>query len=453
MSIELCKPKKLLVATIVAIVFLIVGFGSWQGLDASSTETYEGLKLFSDVIELVEKNYIDEVESRELIEKAIQGMINSLDPHSALLTPDALKDLQVDTHGEFTGIGISITMRDGFITVISPIEGTPASRAGIVAGDKIIKVDGEPANDLREAVNMIRGPKGTNVVVTMVRESAPDPVDFELVRDVIPLESVRSVLIEPGYGYVWVTNFRDNTTEDLEKELGDIEEQGPLKGLILDLRDNPGGLLSQAISVSDIFLEEGNILSIKGRSNRDSRDFKAKPNKTDRPYPIVVLINGASASASEIVAGALQDHNRALVLGTSSFGKGSVQNVETLRDGYGLKLTIARYYTPGGRSIQAKGIEPDIVVKNRSAEAPAEATPEGRRIKEKDLANHLDAEPEGSGKGEAGEGKADDPEQSKPGSILEPNGKLSGERLKEDYQIMRALEILISYNVFNKMQG
>jgi carboxyl-terminal processing protease len=453
MSITFSRTKKLLVVTFIAIVFLIVGSGNREHLSASSKETYEGLKLFSDVIELVEKNYIDEVDAKDLIEKAIQGMINSLDPHSALLTPDALKDLQVDTHGEFTGIGISITMRDGFITVISPIEGTPAYKAGIVAGDKIIKVDGKPASDLREAVNMIRGPKGSSVVVTIMRADTPDPVDFELVRDVIPLESVRAAIIQPEYGYVWVTNFRDNTTEDLEKELAEIEKQGPLKGLIVDLRDNPGGLLSQAISVSDVFLEEGNILSIKGRDSRDSREFEAKPNKKERDYPIVVLINGGSASASEIVAGALQDQHRALVLGTSSFGKGSVQNVETLRDGYGLKLTIARYFTPSGRSIQAKGIEPDIVVERRSAEAADEESMEQRRVKEKDLANHLDAEPDSSLKKDDDGTQEDTPDKTKPDSILDPNGKLSPERLKADNQIMRALEILISYDVFKKMQG
>ena len=454
MSLTFQHTKKIAATTAVTVLFLIVGSGIWQELSAENKETYEGLKLFSDVIELVEKNYIDDVEARELIEKAIQGMVSSLDPHSTLLTPEALKDLQVDTHGEFTGIGISITMRDGFITVISPIEGTPAYRAGILAGDRIVEVDGKPAKDLREAVKMIRGPKGTEVVVTIIRGENPDPVDFTIVRDTIPLESVRAMAIEPGIGYVWITNFRDNTTEDLEKALEKMKkEEGSLKGLILDLRDNPGGLLSQAISVSDLFLEEGNILSIKGRDKQNTKEFKAKPNKVELDFPMVVLINGGSASASEIVAGALQDHNRALILGTSSFGKGSVQNVETLREGYGLKLTIARYYTPSGKSIQAKGIIPDITVESRRLEINADEPGANTRVKEKDLENHLDAEPAKGLPREKDEDEKGPTPKDRPEDVRSPNGPLSLDRLRADNQVMRALEILISYDIFQKMQG
>lgn len=449
MSLLKDRETKIFLAVVLAILLLLAGAGFQQELSAGSRETYEGLKLFSEVIELVEKNYIDQVESKELIEKAITGMIDSLDPHSALLTPEALKDLQVDTQGEFTGIGISITMRDGFITVISPIEGTPAYRAGIKAGDRIIEVDGEPAKDLREAVKMIRGPKGTKVVVTIVREDVPDPIDYEIVRDVIPLESVRSIVLKPGFGYVWITNFRDTTTADLEEALAKLDtENEPLKGLILDLRDNPGGLLSQAISVSDMFLDSGIILSIKGRQERNTKEFEAHSDSTERGYPMVVLINGGSASASEIVAGALQDHRRAIILGTTSFGKGSVQNVEMLREGYGLKLTIARYYTPNGTSIQARGIEPDVVIEERFLEDDTDESNLARRVKESDLENHLEAESEDQKK----EGD-EDKEKSKPEETRMQHEQLSLDRLKKDNQVMRALEILISHDLFTKMPG
>jgi carboxyl-terminal processing protease len=362
MNLKRNKHVKLWLVLLIVVVFSIAGSGFYRNLSADSAETYKGLKLFSDVIE------------------------------------------QVDTQGEFTGIGVSITMKDGFVTVISPIEGTPAYEAGIKAGDKIIKVDGNAAGDLRQAVKMIRGPKGTEVVVTIVREEVKKPIDFKLVRDIIPVESVKTVVLKPGYGYIWITNFRENTTDDLISGLEELESAKiPLKGLILDLRDNPGGLLDQAIKVSDLFIEKGIILSIKGRREKNTQIFKATINKEKRNYPIVLLINGGSASASEIVAGALQDHKRALILGTSSFGKGSVQSVEKLRDGYGLKLTIARYYTPSGRSIQAKGIQPDIVVKRRILDKEDMGDISEEFIKEKDLKNHLEAIPE-KGRGKENEG-------------------------------------------------
>ncbi|OEU64714.1 MAG: peptidase S41, partial [Desulfobacterales bacterium PC51MH44] len=359
------------------------------------------------------------------------------------------------TQGEFTGIGISITMRNGFVTVISPIEGTPAYKAGIKAGDKIVKVDGEPTNDLRQAVKLIRGPKGTKVMVTIIREEAKEPIDFNLIRDVIPVESVRYIVLRPGYGYIWITNFRDNTTEDLVTKLEILESaEVPLKGLILDLRDNPGGLLNQSIKVSDLFLEKGEILAIKGRLEKNTKIFKAKPNSTRRDYPIVVLINGGSASASEIVAGALQDHKRALILGTTSFGKGSVQTVETLRDGYGLKLTIARYYTPSGRSIQAKGIEPDIVVKARFIDKKYKDDIDGGRTKEKDLKNHLEAKPDQSQndqpQSEDNKGTTEEPEID---GLKSRFDRLKLEQLQSDNQVMRALDVLLGYEIFKGVNG
>ncbi len=453
------RHLKLWVAMLLVSATLILGHGFYRDLSANTEETYKGLKLFSDVIELVQKNYVDDVDTQKAIEAAIQGMMRSLDPHSGLLPPDALKELQIDTQGEFTGIGIHVTMRNNLVTVISPIEGTPAYRAGVKAGDKIIKVDGKPTEDLRDAVKRMRGPKGTTVVITIIRKGAPEAMDFSLVRDVIPIYSVKAELLKPGYGYVWITNFRENTTDDLIEALDAMEQsETPLKGLVLDLRDNPGGILNQAINVSDLFLENGEILSIKGREGQHTKVYSAHTNDVARDYPIVVLINGGSASASEIVAGALQDHKRALILGTTSFGKGSVQTVESLRDGYGLKFTIARYYTPSGRSIQAKGVEPDVAVQQRQL-SDNEIT-DDRMIKEKDLKNHLDAEPDDAM--DAPVGQIDEPQKETPDIPEDPpllkkfkskHSPLDREVLLSDNQVLRALDILISYDIFKNLKN
>jgi carboxyl-terminal processing protease len=439
---------KLWMIMVFAVVFWTIGAGFFGDLAAKSDETYEGLKIFADVIQLIEKEYVDDVESKELIQNAIRGMVQSLDPHSSLLPPEAFEDLQIDTKGKFTGIGIHITMRDGFVTVISPIEDTPAYKAGIKAQDRIVKVDGKPVKDLRQAVNMMRGPKGTKVLVSIMRAGVKKPIDFELIRDVIPVISVKALNLKPGYGYIRLSQFSSTTTQELEEALNKVESgEVPIKGLILDLRNNGGGLLDAAIKVSDFFLEEGKILSIKGRGNKNTKEYMATATSANRNYPMVILINGGTASASEIVAGALQDQNRALILGTTSFGKGSVQTVETLRDGSGLKLTIARYYTPSGRSIQAKGIEPDVVLKHKRLDKK-DLQEEGL-LKEKDLVNHLEAEP----------GKKEDPtpddKESKP-EVQEMEfrvGPLSLERLQTDNQVMRALEILNSYDIFKSLNS
>jgi carboxyl-terminal processing protease len=455
MTASKTRHLKLWVAMVLVSAALILGHGFYRDLSANSAETYKGLKLFSDVIDLVQKNYVDEVDAQKMIEAAIQGMVRSLDPHSALLPPDALKELQIDTHGEFTGIGIHVTMRNNLVTVISPIEGTPAYRAGIKAGDKIVKVDGTLTEDLRDAVQRMRGPKGTTVVLTINRQGVPEPLDFTLVRDVIPIYSVKAELLKPGYGYVWITNFRENTTADLIEALQALETaEMPMKGLILDLRDNPGGILNQAIDVSDLFLETGEILRIKGRDGKNTKVFHAQTDKVKRDYPIVVLINGGSASASEIVAGALQDHKRALILGTTSFGKGSVQTVETLRDGYGLKFTIARYYTPSGRSIQAKGVEPDVTVKQRTLSDIETAA--GSILQERDLKNHLDAEADDPLDGPPAESGApgweapEDPPALK--RFKAKQSALDRDSLFSDEQVLRALDILISYDIFKGLK-
>jgi carboxyl-terminal processing protease len=297
---------------------------------------------------------------------------------------------------------------------------------------------------------MMRGPKGTRVSVTIAREGEKEPLDFELVRDVIPIVSVKEIILKPGYGYIRLSQFSGSTTKELEAALQKVESaKVQMKGLILDLRNNGGGLLNQAIKVSDLFLEEGKILSIKGRNKKNTKEYMANPDMVSHKYPMVVLINGGSASASEIVAGALQDQKRALILGTPSFGKGSVQTVETLRDGSGLKLTIARYYTPSGRSIQAKGIEPDIVLKHKRID-PTEVQEEGL-LKEKDLLNHLEAEPD-KNKNETSE-----PQKSKPKNQEQEMqfrvGPLSIDQLRTDNQVMRALEILHSYDIFKRLNS
>lgn len=442
------RHKKILIVTVITVLFWVVGAGFYRDLSAKNEETYKGLRLFADVIELIEKNYVDPVETEKLIQKAIQGMVHSLDPHSSFLPPEAFEDLKTDTKGEFGGIGIVITVQKGWITVISPIEGTPAYNAGIVAGDKIIKVDGESTQEMAlwEAVKKMRGPKGTDVEITISREKEPEPIVFKLTRDIIPIVSVKSLILKPGYGYVRLTNFQDNTTDELLQALEKMEAgEVKIKGLVFDLRDNPGGLLDQAISVSDVFLEDGDIVTIKGRQKSHTKSYKAHANDTKRDYPIVLLINGGSASASEIVAGAFQDHKRALILGTTSFGKGSVQTVETLRDGYGLKFTIARYYTPSGRSIQAEGIIPDLVVKHKMLDPEDREASEKGLLKEKDLKNHLEAKPQ-----EEEESKTQETEKKKikkrPTSFR--HGPLDPEALRLDNQIVRALQILQSVDLF-----
>jgi carboxyl-terminal processing protease len=449
------QPVKIWLIMVGAVLVWVLGTGFQRANSAGKEDIYEGLKLLSDVIELIQREYVDEVDARDLIHKAIQGMAQGLDPHSSLLPPDAFEDLQIDTKGKFTGIGIHITMQNGFVTVISPIEDTPAHRAGIEPGDRIIKVDGQLAKDLREAVRMMRGPKGSKVTVTIMREGFKKPLDFEIQRDEIPIQSVKFMQLKPGYGYVRVSNFTGTTTQDFEKALEKVEAaNGPLKGLVLDLRNNGGGLLNQAITISDVFLDKGQIVSMKGRDKKNSKTFNATPSSVQRTYPIVVLINAGTASASEIVAGALQDHKRALVLGTTSFGKGSVQTVENLRDGSGLKLTIARYYTPNGRSIQAKGIEPDIVLKLKRLDGSESGAQDEAAVKEKDLDNHLEAE-----------GEADKPDAKKPQTKPEQDpksrmkevesrvGPLKLESLENDNQVMRALEILIGHDVLKQARN
>ncbi len=365
---------------------------------AKTTSVYEQLDLFGDIFERIRAQYVEDVDESDLIEAAINGMLTSLDPHSSYLSPDDATNMRVQTRGEFGGLGIEVTQEEGFVKVVSPIDGTPADEAGIEAGDFITHVDGESVLGLTldDAVDLMRGPVGSEIIITVVREDQPEPFDVSIVRDTITLQAVRT-RTEGESVVLRITTFNDQTTPNLEAGLAEqVEAAGGIdkvNGFVLDLRNNPGGLLTEAITVSDAFLEKGEIVSTRGRDLADGERYNAEAGDLAQGKPIVVLINGGSASASEIVAGALQDHRRAIVVGTKSFGKGSVQTVMPLRGDGAMRLTTARYYTPSGRSIQALGVSPDIVVEQPRPEADTEeeepgTTPMTRS--ESDLRGFLD---------------------------------------------------------------
>jgi carboxyl-terminal processing protease len=335
---------------------------------AAAADTYRQLNLFGDVFERVRADYVEKPDDSKLIESAINGMLAGLDPHSSYMDPKSFRDMQVQTRGEFGGLGIEVTMEDGLIKVVAPIDDTPAQKAGVLANDLITKLDDEQVQGLtlNQAVEKMRGPVNTKIKLTIIRKGQDKPVEVSITRDVIRVKSVRSRVEGDDVGYIRLSQFNEQTTEGLKKAISDISAKvsnDKLKGYILDLRNNPGGLLDQAISVSDAFLEKGEVVSTRGRNAEETQRFNARSGDLTNHKPVIVLVNGGSASASEIVAGALQDHKRATVLGTRSFGKGSVQTIIPLGSGNGaLRLTTARYYTPSGRSIQAKGITPDIEV-------------------------------------------------------------------------------------------
>jgi len=345
-------------------LLLLLLTGGVQHSTSAIEDTYEKLKVFSEILSLVQSNYVDEVQSKELVYGAIKGMLETLDPHTSFMTPEAFREMQVETHGSFGGLGIEITVKDRLLTVVAPIEGTPADRAGIQPGDRIVRIEGQVTKDmtLMEAVRKLRGPKGSKVTISILREGQPEPFDVTLVREVIEIRSVRHKELGDGIYYIRVSSFQDRTTRDLERAAEQLRKLGT-SALILDLRNDPGGLLNQAVSVSEMFLDKGQlIVYTQGRSKNQDLRFTADPSNTFPKLPMVVLVNGGSASASEIVAGALQDWKRAVLLGTKTFGKGSVQTVIPLSDGSGLRLTTAKYFTPKGRSIHGTGITPDIVV-------------------------------------------------------------------------------------------
>ncbi|HIX41528.1 S41 family peptidase [uncultured Desulfovibrio sp.] len=346
---------------------------------------YDPYKRFSQVMDLVEREYVKDVKESDLINNAIKGMLQNLDPHSSFMSADEYKSMQETTSGEFFGIGVEIYMENGQVTVVSPIADTPADRAGLQAGDVILSIDGQSTQELtlQDVVSRIRGPKGSAVELTILHTSAKTPQTVRITRGAIPLISVKSKELEKGYYWIRITRFSERTTEELREAVK--EARGDLKGIVLDLRNNPGGLLDQAVQVSDMFLNDGVIVSIKGRNKSSERSYRASAQKDDITVPVVALINAGSASASEIVAGALRDQKRALILGERSFGKGSVQNIIPLPDGSGLKLTVALYYTPNGSSIQAEGVQPDM-------EVPFASRSDQERflLREQDLNRHLE---------------------------------------------------------------
>ena len=353
---------------------LLVFTGGVQHGTTAIEDTYEKLKVFTEILSLVQSNYVDEVKSKELIYGAVKGMLETLDPHSAFMPPETFREMQVETQGSFGGLGIEITVKDRALTVVSPIEGTPADRAGIQPGDRIIKIEGQPTKDLTlmDAVRKLRGPKGSKVTITILREGSLEPLDVTLVREVIEVKSVRSKDLGDGIYYVRLSSFQERTTKDLERVLEQAQKAGST-ALILDLRNDPGGLLNQAVAVSDMFLDKGQlIVYTQGRVKNQDLRFTAEHSNGFPRWPMVVLVNGGSASASEIVAGALQDWKRAVILGTKTFGKGSVQTVIPLSDGSGLRLTTAKYFTPRGRSIHGIGIMPDILVELPKPEVSAQ---------------------------------------------------------------------------------
>jgi carboxyl-terminal processing protease len=415
-------------------------------------EPYKEVKIFVETIALIKKNYVDEVKDKDLVRGAIKGMLTSLDPHSSFMPPDVYKELQVNTKGEFGGLGIQISIKDGILTVIAPIEDTPAYEAGIEAGDKIIKINGKTTKDmsLHDAVTKLRGPRGTSVTITIFREGLDKPKDIEIVRDIIKIKSVKSKVIDDNIGYVKILEFQQKTGKELKKAMGNLAQEG-INALILDLRNNPGGLLTSSIDVSSQFLSPDKlVVYIKDRKGERTKYLSRKTFRV-YDYPMIVLVNQGSASASEIVAGALQDWGKAVVLGTQTFGKGSVQTVIPLSDGSGLRLTTARYYTPKDRSIQAKGIEPDIVVELVSADGVKEHP----AIREKDLERHLDNDKEKEEEQLEEEKKEieikdkdGDKEKEEPEKMRSPGKKISEE---EDMQLQRAIDLLKIWRVFKKL--
>ena len=417
----------------IALLFFSILFVSLDNVSAQNNrqETYKQLNLFGDVFQRVQEQYVEEITDKELIESAISGMLQSLDPHSSYLSPESYKDMQVKTKGTFGGLGIEITMEGGFVKVVSPIDDTPAANAGMQPGDLIIGINGESIKGLtiNEAVSRLRGPVKSKITITVVR-GEKDPFDVEIIRDVIKIRSVKHEIIN-NIGYVRLTTFSDTTTSGMEKSINEIKKElgDKFQGLILDLRNNPGGLLNQSISVTDAFLNQGEIVSTQGRKSDDTSRVFAKKGDIINGKPLIVLINSGSASASEIFAGALKDHARAIIVGTRSFGKGSVQSIIPLPGNGAMRLTTARYYTPSGVSIQAKGIEPDIKVEAGITDLKKEGLERGR---EENLRGALDKNNSTT--------KTDDNKKSE----ITPS-----EKLLQDNQISRAVDLIRGIHLFS----
>jgi len=430
----------ILVIGLILGVSLTIGHGVFAEREAPAPLPLKELRTFTDVFANIKNNYVEPVDDKELIDNAVRGMLSGLDPHSAYLDAESYEELQVGTTGEFGGLGIEVGMENGFVKVIAPIDDTPAQRAGVEAGDLIIRLDDTPVKGmtLKEAVDMMRGKPGTAITLTIVREGLDKPLKTAITRAVIKVKSVKSRVLEPGYGYLRITQFQSATGESLVEAINTLKkDSGGLKGVVLDLRNNPGGVLNAAVDVSDAFLDKGLVVYTEGRTEDSRVEFPASPGDLLNGAPVVVLVNVGSASASEIVAGALQDHKRAIIMGSKTFGKGSVQTVLPMNDGSALKLTTARYYTPSGRSIQAEGIVPDIPLENIKVAAVEE--PEFEAIKEADLSRHLV--------------NGDDGAVAKPAAktpAAEGGAEKKESLANEDYQLYEALNLLKGLNILKQ---
>ncbi len=433
MTIPTTIAKFFIVPTLSVFLFCQVSFAEIS--QEQRAETYSQLELLASVLTILQENYIEELDPKKSIESAINGLLLSLDPHSSFLSADDLKELQDDTQGIFSGIGIEVTVQNGQLTIISPIEDTPGEKAGLKAKDVIMKIDGVYTREItpEQAIKKLRGTKGSKVTISIMRDEWDELHDFEIIRDIISIHSVKSYFLTPGLAYSRITNFQSHTTKDFKQELIKLEKQYPLKGLILDLRNNPGGLLNQAVSIADLFLDEGILVYTKGRIEEQNQIFQAVDTDSNYEFPIIVLVNEGSASASEIVAGALQDHRRAIIVGTKTFGKGSVQTIIPLANGTGLKMTTARYYTPSGRSIQEKGVIPNVVVKQLKVNERKDGS-SSKYIREKELKNHFENDT-----------TADLDENLLPVSIKQ--------KLEKDTQLNSAYNILKSLNIYSEFSS
>ncbi|MEZ5534743.1 MAG: S41 family peptidase [Thiolinea sp.] len=448
--------KRLIIGTLAGAIIGVTAsislnvFAFKQSVDEQQALPLEHLQKFTEVFARIKQDYVETPDSKEMMNNAIRGMLTGLDPHSDYLDEEAFKELQVGTTGEFGGLGIEVGMEDGFVKVVSPIDDTPAQRAGLEAGDLIIRLDDKPVKGmtLNDAVKVMRGKPGSEIKLLVVREGKDTPFTISIIRDIIKVQSVKSRLLEEGYGYLRISSFQSRTTEALLEAIDKLEEEnkGDLKGIVLDLRNNPGGVLNAAVGVSDAFLNDGKIVYTEGRVEDAKMEYNARPGDEINNAPIVVLVNQGSASASEIVAGALQDHKRALILGQKTFGKGSVQTVLPLDEKTALKLTTARYFTPNGRSIQAEGIQPDIEIQPlRLAEDQTQQGEEIAPLSEKDFAKHLSnpTMPEGE----------DAPAQDAKPEIEVKKGEAKDKSLaKDDYQLYEALNILKGMNLVLKLK-